>query len=249
MPEVKYGNLPFLEAIKFSREKGLKISPASWRDVWQQAQIRAFTVARVTAMDVLIDIRDEVDKAISGGKSLGEFKKELREKLEKKGWFAPKGDRAEIEMPDGTVRKRLTGWRLETIYRSNLQTAYSTGRHKQMMESVTRVYWQYMAIMDAVTRPDHGAQHGKVFHRDHPFWDQWYPPNGFGCRCYVKTLSLRQMEQRGFTEETHGVKEQPDEGWRYNPGKEGIDKWQPDLNKYPRELREQYSKEVNAIFD
>jgi len=179
MPEVKYGNLPFAEAIEFFRKKGLRISEAGWRDVIKQAEVRAFTVARVTAMDVLVDIRDAVDKAISSGQSLGEFKKELREILETKGWFAPKGERAEVLMPDGTVRKRLSGWRLETIYRSNLQTAYSVGRHKQMMDSVTREYWQYHAIMDAATRPDHAAQNGKVYHRDDPFWDTWYPPNGF----------------------------------------------------------------------
>ncbi|MBN1627116.1 MAG: minor capsid protein [Deltaproteobacteria bacterium] len=245
---VKYGNLPFLEAIKYFRSKGIKISAASWRDLWQQAQARAFTVARVTVMDVLTDIRDAVDRAVSEGKSLGEFKKELKQILETKGWFAPKGEKAAITLPDGTEIKRLTGWRLETIYRTNLQTAYSAGRYKQQRESVSRPYWQYMAIMDAATRPDHGAMHGKVYHRDHPVWDQWYPPNGFNCRCYIKTLSARQMEQRGLSEETKGVKDLPDEGWRYNPGKIGIDNWQPDLSKYPEALKDQYRKE-KAIFD
>lgn len=179
MPEVQYGNLPFDEAIEYFRRKGIELSPDSWRDVWQQANARAFTVARVTAMDVLVDIRGEMGKAVDGGISLGQFKKDLRETLEKKGWFAPKGERAIVELPDGTTRKMLTPWRLDTIYRTNLQTAYSNGRHKQMRESVTRVFWQYAAIMDAATRTDHAAHNGKVYHRDHPFWNQWYPPNGF----------------------------------------------------------------------
>ena len=247
--KVNYGNLPFKEAIKFFQEKGLKTSPNSWRDVWQQANRRAFTVARVTAMDVLSDIRDAVDKAVGSGQSLGDFKKELKEILEKKGWFAPKGEKAKVEMPDGTVKKRLTGWRLDTIYRANLQTAYSVGRYKQMSESKTRQYWQYMAIMDAATRASHGAQHGKVYHRLHPFWNRWFPPNGFGCRCYVKSLSARQMEQRGLSEEIKGAKEKPDEGWRYNPGKEGLDSFRPELNKYPKQLSEQFEKEMDAVFD
>jgi len=244
--EVQYGNLPFDEAIEFFQKKGYAVSPDSWRDVWQQAHAQAFTVARVTAMDALIDIREEVQKALDGGISLGQFKKELRETLERKGWFAPKGERAVIELPDGAVRKRLTPWRLETIYRSNLQTAYSTGRYKQMRESVTRPLWQYMAIMDAVTRPDHADHHGKVYHRDHPFWNTWYPPNGFNCRCYVKTLSVRQMEQRKLKEEKRGTDLKPDEGWRHNPAKEA---WKPDISKYPEPLQKQLKRDVGAIFD
>jgi SPP1 gp7 family putative phage head morphogenesis protein len=239
MPDAAFGNLPFDEAIKYFQDKGIAISPESWKDIWQQANKRSFTVARVTAMDVLEDIRGEVDKAVSEGVSLGQFKKDLRETLERKGWYAPKGEESEIEMPDGTVRKRLAPWRLRTIYQNNLQTAYSVGRHNQMMESVTRPFWQYMAIRDIGTRPDHGAQHGKVFHRDHPFWDQWYPPNGFNCRCYVKTLNSRQMEQRELEEQRRGVKEMPDDGWRYNPAKEGLASWKPDLKKYPPEARQQ----------
>lgn len=238
MAEAAYGNLPFNEAIKYFSDKGIMLSPDSWRDLWQQAHARAFTVAQATKMDVLAGIRDEVEKAVKTGQSLGQFKKDLRQTLERKGWFAPKGERAEIEMPDGTVRKRLTAWRVENVYKTNLQTAYSVGRYKQMMASAIRIYWQYMAIMDAVTRPEHGAQHGKVYHRDHPFWNQWFPPNGFGCRCYVKTISGRQMKQRNLTEETQGVKEKPDEGWRYNPGKAGLDAWKPDLEGYKKEARD-----------
>jgi len=242
---VKYGNLPFEEAIGFFRDKGYEISPDSWRDVWQQAHARAFTVARVTAMDVLADIREMVRKALDDGISLGEFKKNLQAALERKGWFAPKGEKAEIEMPDGTVRKRLAGWRLETIFRTNVQTAYSAGRYKQM-EAVKkrRPWWQYMAIMDAVTRPDHAALNGRVWQADHPVWDTWYPPNGFNCRCYVKTLSGRQMEARGLDEETKGAPGSPDEGWAYNPGRAGLDSYKPDLTRYEPEARKLLEKEL-----
>ena len=248
MPKEKYGNLPFAEAVEFFRKKGLKVSEAGWRDVWQQAQIRSFTVARVTAMDVLIDIKKAVDDAVSSGQSLGEFKRDLRGTLEKKGWFAPKGEAAEIAMPDGTIRKRLTGWRLETIYNTNLQTSYSVGRNKQMTES-SREYWQYRGVSDEATRPDHAAQFGKVYHRDHPYWDQWYPPNGFGCRCYVVTLSERQVEQRGLEIETKGTDLKPDDGWRYNPAKEKLGAWKPDLKGYPEELKEQFKREAQVVWD
>lgn len=180
MPETAYGSLPFEEAIAWFRKKGYALSPESWRDLWQQAHGRAFTVARVTAMDVLEDIRAEVDKALAEGTSLEAFQADLRKTLERKGWFSPSGVDAEVEMPDGTIRKRLTPWRLETVYRVNLQTAYSAGRYRQMEEvKAARPFWQYKTRPVAASRPDHLAQEGKVYHADHPFWDEWYPPNGF----------------------------------------------------------------------
>jgi len=249
MAQVHYGNLPFGEAIAYFRKKGFKLSPRSWRDVWQEAHARAFTVARVTAMDVVAGIRSEVDKALAQGVSLGEFKKSLRPKLQAKGWFAPKGEAAVVTMPDGTKRKRLTGWRLDNIYNTNLQAAYSVGRYKQMEEvGERRPYWQYKSMRLITSRPAHVAQHDKVFHKDHPFWDQWYPPNGFFCKCYVKTLSERQMKARGLIEETRGVAEKPDEGWRFNVGKAGLAAWRPDLKSYPAPARRLLKQTLSREF-
>lgn len=237
MPEAVPFSLPFEEAIAFFASKGFAVSPESWRDVWQDANAHSFTVARVTAMDVLQDLKAEVDKALTEGVSLEQFKKDLIPNLARKGWFAPKGEAAKVELPDGTIRKRLTPWRLETIWRTNIQTAYSVGRYRQMTEPAVaeaRPYWQYKAIMDRVTRPNHAAMNNKVYDHRHPIWNTWYPPNGFHCRCYVKTLSVDQVRERGLQPgiDPPGAFE-PDEGWRYNPGQAGLDAWQPDWNLYP----------------
>lgn len=226
--KVKYGNLPFTDAIKYFSDKGMMISPNSWRDFDRKAHAKGFTVARVTAQDVLTDIRDAVKQTVDSGQSLGDFKKDLRGTLTKKGWYAPKGEAAKILMPDGTIRKRLNGWRLDTIYNANLQSAYSAGRYKQQMESKSRPYWQYKAILDSRTRTTHAAMDGKVFKKDDPVWDTWYPPNGWHCRCYVKSLSARDMENRGLAVETATVGEMPEEGWNYNPGKAA---WGSDIAK------------------
>lgn len=45
------------------------------------------------------------------------------------------------------------------------------------------------------------------------------------------------MRDRGLKEETRGVAEHPDEGWRYNPGREPLDSWRPDLGGYSAEAR------------
>lgn len=236
-------DIPFAEQLEYFDSKGYAISPESWRDIWQGANARAFTVARVTRMDVLVDIREALTRAIDEGITFEQFQSDISKTLEQKGWLAPKGEDARVVMPDGTTKKRLTGWRLRTIYQTNLGTSYQVGRYKQMEDvKAARPYWQYRTAGDVSVRPTHQAHDGKVYHADHPFWDRWYPPNGFNCRCYVKTLSARQMEARGLTEETAGTDVLPDEGWQYNPGKEGLDAWEPELDRYPPELVRNYQE-------
>jgi len=223
-------NKPFAEQIEYFRQKGYAISPNSWRDVWQDAHARAFTVAKVTQMDVLADIRKAANDAMKSGASLEEFKKNLIPTLQAKGWWA--GDDDDV-MLDG--RKRLNAWRLDTIYRANLSTAYHTGRFKQQLEVAdVRPFWMYMSQRDARTRPDHALLHGSVYPYNHDFWARYYPPNGFRCRCYVKTLSDRQVEDRGLRvlENMPPPTITPDEGWDFNPGMAGLDSWDPDLSKY-----------------
>lgn len=49
-------------------------------------------------------------------------------------------------------------------------------------------FLQYQAVMDANTRAEHAALHGIVKRYDDEFWDKYYPPNGWGCRCEVIQL-------------------------------------------------------------
>jgi hypothetical protein len=65
-----------------------------------------------------------------------------------------------------------------------------------------RPYWRYVAVKDSRTRPTHSALNGKVFPHDHGFWDSWYPPNGFMCRCTVQTLSKRQVDAKDIQVES-----------------------------------------------
>lgn len=239
-PDVTPTDLPFDEAVRWFSGKGYAMSPDGWRDVWRDANARAFTVARVTQMDVLQDVRNELQKALDSGMTRDQFRKNLIPILTRKGWFAPKGEDAEVEMPDGTIRKRLTGWRLDNIFHTNMQGAYAVGRYQQMKTVADRrPYWQYHAILDASTRPAHAAQDGKVYHHQHPFWGLWYPPNGFSCRCYPTSLSERQLQARGLRVQERIPADRPDEGFDYNPGEVGINGgWQPDFQKFDPELLE-----------
>lgn len=192
--------LPPEDAVAYFREKGYNIS-WDWWETWQQAHAKAFTVAKVVQMDVLKDIRSAVDKAIEEGTTFRDFRQELEPKLRAKGWW---GTVISVD-PDGQAQRVQLGspWRLKNIYRTNTQVAYNTGRYKQMKENAEdRPLWQYLAIMDANTRPSHGAANEKVYPHDDPFWDFFYPPNGHGCRCRVRAFTRQQVLDRGLTIET-----------------------------------------------
>lgn len=256
--------LPPEKAIEYFRQKGYAIT-WSWRELWQEAHAKAFTVAGVMKMDVLQDIREAVDQALARGETYADFEKALVPVLQRKGWW---GRGAQIDRETGEMSgKGLTPWRLATIYQANLQTAYMAGRYKAQMENVAdRPYWQYTAVMDRRTRPSHAAMNGLVFRADDPFWLSFYPPNGFNCRCRVRALDGDNLATRGLevsssrgrlstaemptsrrpeaplaevTRYEYAPKKYvaPDVGWSYNPGRAA---WQPDLAAYPDDLVRQF---------
>lgn len=187
-------------AIEYFRAKGYAFS-WSWQDLWQEAQAKAFTVAKVMRADVLEDIREHVDRAVANGTTLQEFKRNLGGRLAAKGWM---GSDWVIDEVSGEIQgKQLTPRRLKTIYQSNTQSAYMAGRYRSMLESVdSHPYWQYIAVLDAHTRPAHRALNGKVFRHDDPIWQTIYPPNGFNCRCRVVPLTAAAVKAMGLVVES-----------------------------------------------
>lgn len=182
------------DAIAYFRAKGYAIS-WDWQDVWQAAHNKSFTVAKALEEDVLRDIRELVDEALAEGITFRDFQKQLEPKLRAKGWWGRKF----IVDPAGNVEKAQLGspWRLRTIYDTNLQVAYSAGHRSEQLENIdSRPWWQYVGILDSRIRPAHRALHGLVFRFDDPFWQRFYPPNGWNCRCTVRALTRDQMQER-----------------------------------------------------
>jgi len=246
--------LPPEKAIEYFASKGLKTT-LDWQSLWQESHIKAFTIAGAAKLDILQNVKDELDNALHKGIPLQEFKDSLIPRLQALGWLSSSPEK----MP----------YRLENIYRTNMQTAFQAGRYREMMENVKdRPYWQYVAVMDSRTRPAHSALNGKVFRYDDPFWKVHYPPNGFQCRCRVRSLSEQDVEARkltvesgkdnivweekpiggGYTKPTAayidpktGEKYFTDAGWSYNPGKRF---WEKDLRRYDKDIRAAFEKEM-----
>uniref|UniRef100_UPI0018AC3C76 phage head morphogenesis protein n=1 Tax=Burkholderia pseudomallei TaxID=28450 RepID=UPI0018AC3C76 len=168
------------KAIAYFESKGYQIG-FRWQDVAAEAHAKAFTVAGVMKLDVLQDIRRALATSLKTGTTFDEFKQQLSPILERKGWL---GQGMIVDPDTGEIEgKRLTPRRLQTIFQTNMQSAYMAGRYATQLEQVdTHPYWEYVAVLDSRTRPAHRALAGAIYRYDDPFWLTFYPPNGYRCR-------------------------------------------------------------------
>lgn len=216
-------DLPFDEAIDFFRQKK-NVYTEGWSDLWKEAHSRGFMVAGAATDALLQDFREAVDKAISKGTTLAEFRTEFDTIVKKHGWSYNGGP----------------GWRSRVIYETNLTGAYSAGRYAQMTDPDVQAaypFWQYVHSGSSHPRLQHLAWDGLTLRSDDGFWDSHYPPNGWHCGCRVRPLSGAAMGRLGKTgpdktppieyrdwkdKKTGIVHKVPvgiDPGFDYNPGK------------------------------
>lgn len=189
------------QVVQYFQSKGYVFS-WDWRDTLQEAHAKGFTVAKAMRLDILQDIRDAVQKiGVEQGGTGIQFQRYLMPILQEKGWWG------KVMVGDGqgggqTVQLGSPR-RLQTIYDTNLQTGYQSGRWKSQWEDRdNRPYWMYVAVLDSRTRPLHRALNGKVFRADDPFWMYFYPPNGWRCRCRVRALTAAEVEALGLKVES-----------------------------------------------
>ncbi|MCP4158852.1 MAG: phage head morphogenesis protein, partial [Deltaproteobacteria bacterium] len=181
---IKPQSLPFEAAIKFWKDK-LKLSAAEYYSLSEEARTRAFAVSGIAKLTELETIYDSLYRAIEGKITFAGFKKEVATIAANRGFKT---------------------YRLDNIFRTNVQSSYMAGRWSQIQKAKKyRPYAMYSAVRDKITRAIHYALHGKVYPVDHPFWDTWFAPNGFKCRCTVKTLSERQVKARGLKVESRDI--------------------------------------------
>jgi len=175
MTNVSIGPMPPEKAIKWFKSKGYALG-FDWRDVWKEEHAIAFTVAKAASIDLLQDIRGELEKALVSGETFESFQKNLKPKLVARGWWG----RADMQDPlTGEVKEVQLGStrRLKTIYRTNIDTAYSAGRWEEIEATKkTHPYLRYRCSMLERSREQHKAWNNIVLPVDDPWWDTHYPP-------------------------------------------------------------------------
>lgn len=113
-------------------------------------------------------------------------------------------------------------------------SAQMAAKWEQFMEDGDRYYLQYRTQRDDKVRPEHAALDRVTLPITDSFWEEFYPPNGWNCRCNVVQVlkskytptphdEAMRLGDEALQRDTKGM-------FRFNPGKE--EKSIPDYNPY-----------------
>lgn len=267
MPSIKFAlGLKPEAAIEWLKAKG--VTAESYRNLTASEIAKVYTIARISDLEMLNDIKQSMITAADNGQSYQNWRKDILQHLQNKGWLHPNGHNGKEIIDPATGEVFGSPRRLDTLYRTNMQSAYSAGQYQTYMGNIdSRPYWMYDAVGDSRTRPAHAAMDGLVYRYDDPFWATFYPPNGYNCRCSVTALAERDLARYGvalsesgehnFVETNKiynkkgdsyptmafkapdGRLHTTDRGFDYNAGRMN---YRPNLDNYDRGLAHQFAK-------
>lgn len=148
-----------------------------------------------------------------------------------------KGNRKPFEQFLNDVRKideKYNRNYLRAEYNFVQSSAVMAAKWERFMEDGDRYNLQYRTANDGKVRPEHASLHGVTLPITDSFWEEFYPPNGWNCRCTVVQVRKSKYPATEHDEaialgelatgkDTKGI-------FRFNPGKE--EKSVPDYNPY-----------------
>jgi len=153
------------------------------------ARAKAFTVANVEAEETLTKIRDSLAENIREGADYETWKQKVL-----------------TDMDQGTF---LSEGHQETVFRTNVQGAFSDGQMVVLNHPLVRSgfpYSAYDAIHDSRVRETHLAleKHGiggtNVYRNDDPVFQTFRPPWDYNDRCSWTPMTVRQASEVGIKE-------------------------------------------------
>lgn len=184
-PLVRYPQIERAAADLMARRVML---PGDFDKLTAEAQRNAFTVTRATTLDAVERVREAVRIDLEEGGTRAEF-----------------GDRVEAALGSGA----LADHEIDALYRTQTARAAAAGQRAVLDDPMVQdefPYLLYSASGDARTRPEHaalarmGLNGTGVYRADDPFWDKFFPPWGFNCRCVAIPLSVADAAGYGCAE-------------------------------------------------
>ena len=122
-----------------------------------------------------------------------------------------------------TINNKYNHNYLYAEYNHAVGTSLMAAKWHDFEQDGDRYDLQYRTANDDRVREEHALLHNTTLPASDPFWDKYYPPNGWNCRCTVVQVrkgkyptSDPKLAMKRGDNCTDGVKQRM---FRYNPGK------------------------------
>lgn len=209
-------NMPYAEAVEYLKKRDV-LNKVDYDRLSAQLKFRAFTASRISDGALLKRINGELIKNIEDGNGLKDFLGMTKTDVLSKVGLGNAG-----------------GWYWETVYRTNVQTAYNAGRMMGYEED--RPLALELVVIDDARTTDYCRQYagkGFILPYDDPFWKTHIPPFHFNCRTTIRAI----YDEREIPEQwsSKADVEKPAKGFGNNPVVD--DSWWKELSSQVRQAK------------
>lgn len=172
-------DVKFIEAIAYALNRNVVLPDEYYDRMTPIQRQQAVSIAGLGQTEQIKHVMSLVNEQLDSGGTFADFQKAVK---------------------DGDIDINLPRHRLDNIFRTNIQGAYGRGRwYQQQQNKDERPYLMRDGINDIRQRPAHKVLDGVVRHIDDPFWQKHYAPDGYRCRCIMRSLTESQAQAKGIT--------------------------------------------------
>ena len=219
------------------REKGaeMRIEILNEKEVedfiGEHADILDSTFAGTKMSDTMRRSLQESDYVFSGMKTFHELNEAFPSLLDDKGERKPfERFLNDVQRIDSTYNRNY----LRSEYNFVEASSTMAGKWEQFEADGDDYYLQYRTAGDSKVRPEHAALDRVTLPQSDDFWDTYYPPNGWNCRCNVVQVLKSSYEQTPHDDAVsrgeQALAKETRQMFAWNPGKQK--KTVPDYNPY-----------------
>lgn len=217
--------MTFDEAVAWAKGR-VTLAPAQFSRLSAQMKVHAFTVGRLTQMDMLEKAKGLYLKQLESSEaSMHQFISDIRADVDSVG---------------------LPGY-YEMVYRTNIQKDYNAGRALEF-QSDQPVALEFIGIEDSRQTDICKMRTGTVLPYTDPWWDDNWPPLHYNCRSTVRAIYQEEAEASGMLPQLSKMKS-TSKNWMANAGsaQKGFGANPVKDNQFWKTSPSQQAKIVNAL--
>lgn len=183
--------------VRVWQERNEMRATVRWSEMMHEEHARHFTVAKIAKLDLLTSVYRSLDEVIRNGGTFETWKANILPALKREGWWGEVTNR-DLTGTDETII--VNDRRLRNIYRTNIRMSIAAGRWRRYQaQKELFPYLRYRSDHPREhPRKDHLSWHGIILPVDHPWWQEHFPPNGWGCNCLPEQVSEGMLKRRGW---------------------------------------------------